>query len=227
MKSAGYFIEYFRRIRFIFLFFFLLFCIGAMPLLIEWGFGFISEILQVLLALILLASLISIVDQRLLSVLFAILSLMLVLKLLYLTSHVNVILPTSRWLQVFFCLMAAILILRFVMQAKRVNNDVVFAALSFYLLFGLIFGFIYFMVEEAFPGSLLHNVTSASLEGGIRLSQAVYFSFVTLATLGYGDIIPANDIIRSLAIVQTMIGQVYLVVLVARLVTLYGGSYKR
>jgi hypothetical protein len=152
---------------------------------------------------------------------------MVVLKFLYLVTHVNVILPTSQGLQVGFCLMAAFLILRFVMQAKQVNDDVVFAALSVYLLFGLIFGFIYFMVEAACPGSLLHNVTSASLEGRIRLSQAVYFSFVTLATLGYGDIIPANDIIRSLAIIQTMIGQVYLVVLVARLVTLYGGAAKQ
>jgi hypothetical protein len=121
-----------------------------------------------------------------------------------------------------FLFIATVLILRFVMQRDN-KYDVVFAALSVYLLFGLIFGFIYFLVEEACPGSLVHNVASASIEGSIRLSQAVYFSFVTLATLGYGDIIPASDVIRSLAIMQTMIGQVYLVVLVARLVTLYGG----
>ena len=227
MKWADNFLEYFRKIRFIFLFFFLLLSIGIMPLLTEWGFGYASEIMQMLLALILLASLISIVDHRLISVLLVVLLLMMVLRLLYLASHFNVMLPTSQGVQVFFCSMAAVLILRFVMKAKRVDNDVVFGALSVYLLFGLIFGFIYFMVEGVSPGSLVHNVTSASLEGEIRLSQTVYFSFVTLATLGYGDIIPANDIIRSLAITQTMIGQVYLVVLVARLVTLYGGSYKR
>jgi len=219
--------EYFRRIRFIFLFFFLLLSIGIIPLLTEWGFGYASEIMQVLLGIILLASLFSIVEHRLMSFLLVILLLMVVLRLLYLALHFNVMLPTSQGVQVFFCLMAAVLILRFVMQAKRVDNDVIFAALSVYLLFGLIFGFIYSMVEGLLPGSLVHNVTSASLEGGIRLSQAVYFSFVTLATLGYGDIIPANDVIRSLAIVQTMCGQVYLVVLVARLVTLYGGSSKK
>ncbi|WAC06205.1 MAG: ion channel [Thermodesulfobacteriota bacterium] len=227
MKWADNFFGYFRRIRFIFLFFFLLLCIGIMPLLTEWGFGYVSEILQVILALTLIASLITIVRERLLSGLFVIVFVMAVLKLLYLLLHFNVFLPTSQGLQVFFCLIAVVLILRFIMQVKTVDNDVVFAALSVYLLFGLIFGFIYFMVEGLSPGSLVHNVTSASLEGGIRLSQAVYFSFVTLATLGYGDIIPANDIIRSLAIIQTMCGQVYLVVLVARLVTLYGGSYKR
>ena len=120
-----------------------------MPLLTEWGFGYASEILQMLLALTLLASLISIVDHRLISVLLVVLLLMMVLRLLYFASHVNVMLPTSQGVQVFFCLMAAVLILRFVMHAKRVDNDVVFAALSVYLLFGLIFGFIYFMVEGA------------------------------------------------------------------------------
>jgi len=227
MKSADYFLEYFRKIRFIFLFFFLLLSIGLIPLLSEWGFGYASEILQVLLALALLASLICIVDHRLVSVFLIILFLTAVFKLLYLSLHFNVMLPTSQGLQVFFCLMAVVLILRYVMQAKRVNNDVVFAALSVYLLFGLIFGFIYFMVEGAWPGALVHTRAGASLEGGIRLSHTIYFSFVTLATLGYGDIIPANDVIRSLAIIQTMCGQVYLVVLVARLVTLYEGSYKR
>ena len=227
MQWADNFLAYFRKNRFIFLFFFLLLSIGLIPLLTEWGFGYVSEILQMLVGFFLLASLISIAGQRLISVLLVILSLVVILKLLYLALHFNVMLPSSQGVQVFFCLMTTVLILRFVMQAKRVDNDVVFAALSVYLLFGLIFGFIYFMVEGVSPGSLVHNVTSASLEGDIRLSQAVYFSFVTLATLGYGDIIPANDIIRSLAITQTMIGQVYLVVLVARLVTLYGGSYKQ
>jgi hypothetical protein len=227
MRSADYFLEYYRKIRFIFLFFFLLLSIGLIPLLTEWGFGYAAEILQIFLAFALIGSLITIVGQRLLSVLLASVFLMAVLKLLYLLFHFNVILPTSEGLQVFFCLIAVVLILRFVMQAKTVNHDVVFAALSVYILFGLIFGFIYFMVEGALPGSLVHTGAGNFLEGGIQLGQAIYFSFVTLATLGYGDIIPANDIIRSLAIVQTMCGQVYLVVLVARLVTLYGGAYKR
>jgi voltage-gated potassium channel len=226
MKSVDFFLEYFRKIRFIFLFFFLLVSIGLIPLLSEWGFGFVAEILQVLLILTLIGSLISIVNHRLISVLLIIVFLMAVLKLLYLLLHFNAMLPASEGLQVVFCLIAVVLILRYVMQAKTVNNDVVFAALSVYILFGLIFGFIYFMVEGAWPGSLVHPGASNFLGGGIQLGQAIYFSFVTLATLGYGDIIPASDVIRSLAIIQTMCGQVYLVVLVARLVTLYGGSSK-
>jgi len=226
MKSTDYFLEYFRKIRFIFLFFFLLLSIGLIPLLSEWGFGFAAEILQVLLSLTLIATLITIINQRLLTVLLAILFLKVVLRLVFFLLHFNVMLPAGEGLQVVFCLMAVILILRYVMQAKTVNNDVVFAALSVYLLFGLIFGFIYFIVEGALPGSLIHTGAGNFLEGGIQLGQAVYFSFVTLATLGYGDIIPANDVTRSLAIIETMCGQVYLVVLVARLVTLYERSSK-
>jgi hypothetical protein len=226
MKFAGYFLEYYRKIRFIFLFFFLLLSIGLIPILSKWGFGYASEIIQVLLTLTLIASLISIVGHRLLSILLVILFLLVVFKLLYFLVHFNVMLPTSEWLQVVFCLIAAVLILRYVMHVKTVNDDVIFAALSVYLLFGLIFGFIYFIFEGMCPGSLVHTGAGASFEGGIRLSQTIYFSFVTLATLGYGDIIPVSDIIRSLAIIETMCGQVYLVVLVARLVTLYGRSSK-
>jgi voltage-gated potassium channel len=58
-------------------------------------------------------------------------------------------------------------------------------------------------------------------EGSLSLGRAVYFSFVTLATLGYGDIVPASDAAAGVTIVEAMIGQFYLVVLVARLVSLY------
>jgi voltage-gated potassium channel Kch len=58
-------------------------------------------------------------------------------------------------------------------------------------------------------------------EGPISLNRAVYFSFVTIATLGYGDIVPASDVAGGIAVVEAVIGQFYLVVLVARLVSLY------
>ncbi len=102
MKITDYFFVYLRKIRFIFLFFFLLFSIGLIPLLTEWGFAYVSEIIQMLLGLVLLASLLSIVTQRLLSLLLIVVSLMVVLKLLYLVVHINVILPTSNLARSFF-----------------------------------------------------------------------------------------------------------------------------
>jgi len=52
----------------------------------------------------------------------------------------------------------------------------------------------------------------------------MYFSFVTLATLGYGDIVPRSDVARSLAIIEAVAGQLYLAAMVARLVSLYVAS---
>ena len=58
--------------------------------------------------------------------------------------------------------------------------------------------------------------------GAFSRMTALYFSFVTLATLGYGDIVPRSDVARGLAIVEGVGGQLFLAVLVARLVSLYG-----
>jgi hypothetical protein len=62
----------------------------------------------------------------------------------------------------------------------------------------------------------------------VQLAQTLYFSFVTLGTLGYGDIIPVGGPARALAVVEAIGGQMYLVVVVARLVSLHqehwGGS---
>jgi voltage-gated potassium channel Kch len=57
-------------------------------------------------------------------------------------------------------------------------------------------------------------------------SGAIYFSFVTLATLGYGDIVPRTDVARGLAIVEGVGGQLFLAVLVARLLSLYSTPAK-
>jgi voltage-gated potassium channel len=62
--------------------------------------------------------------------------------------------------------------------------------------------------------------------GDFSRSRAIYFSFVTLATLGYGDIVPHTDVARSLAVVEGVGRQLFLAVLVARLVSLYSSSAK-
>jgi voltage-gated potassium channel Kch len=55
---------------------------------------------------------------------------------------------------------------------------------------------------------------------GLGISDSIYFSFVTLATLGYGDITPANKVLRGIAVLECIIGQLYLALLIARLVGL-------
>ena len=111
-------------------------------------------------------------------------------------------------------LLAAAAALRFAMGATRVDAEHLYAALSAYLLAGIYFGLLYWLLEQVSPGTFTRN-------GIFSQASAIYFSFVTLATLGYGDIAPHGDIARGIAIVEGVGGQLFLAVLVARLVSLY------
>jgi len=112
-------------------------------------------------------------------------------------------------------LLAAVAALRFAMGGARVDAEHLFAALSAYLLAGLYFGLLFWAVEQIKPGSLV--ATNFSRTG------AIYYSFVTLATIGYGDIVPRTDVARGIAILEGVGGQLFLAVLVARLLSLYTG----
>ena len=105
--------------------------------------------------------------------------------------------------------------LRFAMRAASVDAEHLYAALSAYLLAGIFFGLFYWVLEQSWPGTF-------AFAGKFSRMSALYFSFVTLATLGYGDIVPRTDVARGLAILEGVGGQLFLAVLVARLVSLYG-----
>jgi voltage-gated potassium channel len=127
----------------------------------------------------------------------------------------------SRWSDAAFAFWAVIGLvcaaesLRFAMRARSVDSEHVYAALSVYLLAGTFFGVIHWSVEHAWPGSY---VEVGSAVTGLRLSDALYFSFVTLASLGYGDIVPVSDLARGFAVLEAVGGQLYLAALVSRLV---------
>ena len=111
-------------------------------------------------------------------------------------------------------LFAAVAALRFAIGATRVDDEHLYAALSAYLLAGIYLGLSYWILEQMKPGTF-------SFPGHFSQASAIYFSFVTLATLGYGDIVPRADVARGIAIVEGVGGQLFLAVLVARLVSLY------
>jgi hypothetical protein len=115
-------------------------------------------------------------------------------------------------------LLAAVNALRFTLKAPSIRSGHIYAALSAYLLAGLSFGILYWVLERAWPGSLIYGGAVVD-----RFSEAdgIYFSFVTLATLGYGDFIPKTELARGLAILEAVAGQLYLGVMVARLISLY------
>jgi hypothetical protein len=114
-------------------------------------------------------------------------------------------------------LLTAGTILASVFGARRVDAEHVAGALNAYLLIGIAFGGFYATLESLTPGTLRGATLGASPE----LDDAVYFSFVTMATLGYGDLVPATRAARALAVLEAVFGQLYLAVLVARLVSLY------
>jgi voltage-gated potassium channel len=121
-------------------------------------------------------------------------------------------------------LLSAAIALRYALRSEEIGSEHIYAALSAYLLGGIFFGVLYHAVEQAWPGS----ITTSGQATGISLSDAVYFSFVTLATLGYGDVVPVNGVARGLAVIEAIIGQLFLAVMIARLVGSYAqGSGRR
>ena len=115
-----------------------------------------------------------------------------------------------------FLLVVAMLILTHVLRDEKVSREKIFAALSVYLLLGVIWAFLFFFVDFLVPGSFRYGQEQVLTE-----AQMVYYSFVTLTTLGYGDIVPVSPTARSLATLEALTGQLYLTVLVARLVGLH------
>jgi len=99
-----------------------------------------------------------------------------------------------------------------------VTAGTISASLVVYLLLGVIWYLAYSLLERVSPGSFYGVAAS---DGVATSPELYYFSFVTLTTLGYGDIGPLSDHARSLAIGEAVIGQLYLVVLVASLVGMY------
>jgi hypothetical protein len=113
-------------------------------------------------------------------------------------------------------LMAAILMQ--VVAAGRITTRRIEGAIAGYLLLGLIFACLYDLVHGLAPGAFLHH--GAPSEAGGHVASYLFFSFVTLTTTGYGDIVPVHPAARSLAMLEALIGQLYLAVLLARLVSL-------
>ena len=111
-----------------------------------------------------------------------------------------------------------------VMFTGEITRNTIFGAICIYILIGLLFGFAFLMVEGIFPGSL------AGLDGETwqdNLQVTIYYSMVTLVTLGYGDITPSGQVARFLAYTEALIGVFYTTVLVASLIGLRLSGYHK
>jgi hypothetical protein len=111
-------------------------------------------------------------------------------------------------------------LLRFVLRAPSVNVEVLCASISAYLMLGLLWTVAYWLVAQVTPNAFAFNPTSGTKQTMAGF-DAFYFSFITLSTVGYGDITPVSRIARWLAAMEAMTGSLYVAVLIARLVALY------
>jgi hypothetical protein len=109
------------------------------------------------------------------------------------------------------------LFLTHIFAATHVSRDVLYAASIAYLLMGMLWAGIYLLTETIAPDSFTLAAADRAKPGILF----VYYSFVTLTTLGYGDVTPTADYAYAFAILQAVVGQLYLAILIARLVGIY------
>jgi len=111
-------------------------------------------------------------------------------------------------------------LLRFILRAPSVTTEVLCASISAYLMLGLMWTIAYWLVDQLTPGGAFSFNTNAGTRS-MNGFNGFYFSFITLSTVGYGDITPVSRIARWLAAMEAMTGLLYVAVLIARLVSLY------
>ena len=212
MASAGSVVPNLRR-RYTVLFYSLLFTLVAGPVSAALRFG--GGLIELFLAANLLMAVIPVAKGRTRSLLIGGVAVLLTARLAtaWLVHPALSAIALGMWTVV--ALGAAAAALRFAMQSRAVNAEHLYAALSAYLLAGVFLGLLYWVLQQLWPS------TFVTATGEFSRTSAVYFSFVTLATLGYGDIVPRSDLARGLAVVEGIGGQLFLAVLVARLVSSY------
>lgn len=199
------------------LFYTLLFTLVAMPIATfsRWG----ATIIELLFGATLLAAVLPLGSRRSRRFLFAFVAVLLLARPAATETHLIGVSEMALGLWALVGLIAAAGALRFVLGADNIAGEHVYAALSAYLLAGIFFGVTYWAIEVAWPGSF-------SGPSEFTRESAVYFSFVTLATLGYGDFLPKNDMTRGLVVFEAIGGQLFLAVMVARLIGLYTSERK-
>ncbi len=141
-----------------------------------------------------------------------------VLEFVHPEAAIQILAATVR---VAFLAYVGVAVIARVLRERNVTYDTLAGAACGYMLIGLTFGNLLYVYELIQPGSFTIPATfSAAASFEVR-EVLLYFSFVTLTTVGYGDVLPANPGAGGLAVAEAIIGQLYLAVTVARLVGLH------
>ena len=132
------------------------------------------------------------------------------------TTNEALVGPIKMLTYFLFYVVVTIEIIKQVWQASKVNKNVIFGLVSGYVSLGLIGFFICLSIEMVYPNSF-----SGLIEGISITENLMYYSYITLLTIGYGDILPISTLAHKAAILIGLMGQIYLVVLTAIVVGKY------
>ena len=206
--------------------------LSAVELLIALGLLFFSLpfveeikggdiIVSILLSLVLISAVLAVANRRRTFVVAVLLAIPAVVGR-WINHFRPDLLPPAIFLVAGLVLVAFVVanLLRFILRAPSVNAEVLCASISAYLMLGLMWTMAYWLVDQLTPGGAFSFNTNAGPRS-INGFNAFYFSFITLSTVGYGDITPVSRIARWLAAMEAMTGLLYVAVLIARLVSLY------
>ena len=203
----------------------------ALPFISEVGFGAIA--LRIGTSLMLLAAVYSVSERRwhlVLAILLALPAIAAQMAPSLLGDRGTLILRMG--MSAVLLTYIAILISVFLLKQNRVSADMILGAINVYLLFAIAFMFLHAFVEVSNPGSYRYQGESlgAVFKGHPEvdaLAFLLYFSVVTMTTLGRGDIAPAAPAARMLCSLEAVIGQLFVAVFIARLVALHIGRKSR
>ena len=208
--------------RFRFLLLSLMMMIGLRPLLDEWiGAQIWADVLtDIFFAFALMSGLHAIRGQpRQLRFALLLASAIILLGLLHYTLHILVFLRLQQGLGGVFLIQMLVMIWIHIEKENEVTLDLIMASACAYILIGLVWAYFYHFVEVLHPKSFTLPWTP-----GDDLWDFYYYSFVTLTTVGYGDILALTKAARALSILEALTGQLYLAIMISRLVGLHASQ---
>lgn len=129
----------------------------------------------------------------------------------------NTLLAISTMSYACLIFLLCVFIIRDIFSGEKVTSDKIYGAITVYLLLGLLFGCLYVFLDTIIPGA----ITNADGRILTSFSETLYFSYTTLCTVGYGDIAARHKVAMLFSNLEAIIGQLYLTILVARLVSLH------
>jgi len=112
----------------------------------------------------------------------------------------------------------------FILRAPRVNIEVLSTAVANYLMLAFLWAFGYTLAAGVNPHAFVVTYGDTSVGHVMRGVNSLYFSFATLCTVGYGDIVPVSNVARLLAVMEAVVGMFYTTMLIARLVAIYSAE---